>query len=133
MITTDIINKTFINKIISRDLGVIQEMQSDVAYNVLQKQTGALQESFSTPRYSVKETRSSFSILQYLRFIDIHYKGSMISGRKNVPFYNKAIWPILYRETLPELRYGLTKDMIRSIRSQLVAATAVQSTIQFPE
>lgn len=133
MITTDIINTTYINKIINRDLGKIQAIESDVVNNALNKQTGALQESFSSPRYEVEDARSSFSVLQYLRFIDIHYKKVMLSDRKNLPLYNRAIWPILYQETLPDLRYGLTKDMIRSIRSQLIAATAVQITIPFPD
>ena len=132
MITTDAINEAYINKIINRDLGKIQELQTDVVNNVLNRVSGALQDSFSSTRYSVENTSSEFSVLSYLRFIDMKYSKSMLSVRKKLPLYNRAIWPILYQETLPDLRYGLTKDIRREIRGQLIAATS-QTTIQFPD
>lgn len=48
----------------------------------------------------------------YIRFLDMKTKG-------NFQIYNRQIWGVLYNETLPELKFGLTETIRKEIRSQL--------------
>ncbi len=48
----------------------------------------------------------------YIRFLDMKRKG-------NWAIYNRQIWGILYNETLPELKFGLTESIADEIRGQL--------------
>lgn len=67
----------------------------------------------TSARYSVQ-----YFIPLHLRFLDIQYRRR--SGRKGkMKLYNKIVWPILYKEVFPELKYGLTDEVRRQIRQQL--------------
>ena len=48
----------------------------------------------------------------YIRFLDMKRKG-------NHRIYNRQLWGMIYRETLPELRYGFTESIRQEIEAQL--------------
>ncbi len=77
--------------------------------------TGNLQRHLQKKPLEVANKTYFFRILPYLRFLDIKYMAS----RRNLALYNRVIWGVLYNETLPDLRYGLTQDIRNGIRSAL--------------
>lgn len=56
----------------------------------------------------------------------------MMAERSHLALYNRVVWGVLYHETLPSLRYGLTQDIRNGIKNELIAATQ-QQNIVFPE
>ena len=59
----------------------------------------------------------------HLRFLDIQYrhpKGKRAKGKSNL--YNKLVWPILYKQVFPELRYGFTDEVRSELTNELKRA-----------
>ena len=86
----------------------------------------------SGSRYSVQ-----YPIPLHLRFLDMRYlrkKGMSVYETKGVRvrdshnLYNKVVWPILYRDVLPELKFGLTNEVRHTIRQQLEYAINPEKT-----
>ena len=76
--------------------------------------------SFCMPSFIVSV---HYFIPLHLRFLDIQYrrkKGRRGEGKRNL--YNKIVWPILYKEVFPELKFGLTDEVRQQIRQQLEQA-----------
>lgn len=46
--------------------------------------------------------------------------------RRNLALYNRVIWGVLYNETLPDIRYGYTQDIRKSIRQDLERALEME-------
>lgn len=132
MITNEIINQKFIQSIVSRDSAIIYDTQAEVVSNYLNYRTGNLTHSISRREFQVDNTSFSFPILTYMRYLDIHYRKSMLAFRANLSIYNRVIWGVLYHETLPDLRFGLTQDIKNKIHAQLAERDS-ELTIQFPE
>lgn len=124
MVTKEIIQENYISRILNRDIAVIQSIQADTVETYLQKQTGNLSRSLATDNFIVSGATSASENLPYLRYLDMHYKKGMLSRNQDNSLYNKAIWGVLYRKTMPALRYGLTKDIYNAIKDQLIAATS---------
>ena len=59
------------------------------------------------------------STLVGIRLLDIYYSRNGKGSFKKLKIYNRAIWGILYKETLPTLKYGLSEDIKQSIREDL--------------
>ena len=129
MITEDIINKRFIDTIVRRDIGEIYDTQNEVVNTYLRKRTGALSNLIQTAPFSSEGTTARpvfyMRLLPYLRFLDIQYRtgSDRISQhiRRNLALYNRVVWGVLYRETFPAIRYGLTEDVRREIIEELKA------------
>lgn len=127
MITQDIINQNYIKKVISRDSKLIYDTQADVIRKNFQNERARLLYNFILKKpFSFNEAPGKvtyyFRIFTYLRFLDIWHSGAFQSHRlfrSNIALYNRVVWGVLYHETLPDLRYGLTRDMQESIRKQL--------------
>jgi hypothetical protein len=124
MITTNIINETYINRILNRDLAVIQSIQADTVSSYLEKRSGNLEESLAIDNYVVSGTTSVSKNLPYLRFLDKKYRKGMLGRNQDNSLYNKAIWGVLYRKTYPALRYGLNKEIYNNIKEQLISVTS---------
>ncbi|WP_277247078.1 hypothetical protein [Prevotella pallens] len=39
--------------------------------------------------------------------------------RRNLALYNRVVWGVLYHETFPQLRYGFTDEVRKTIHDQL--------------
>lgn len=129
MITEDIINETYIKRIVTRDANRIYTTQADVIrQNFDSERTKNLanflvKKPFSS-QYAPGKDTYYFRVFTYLRFLDIRFSGrrSMANVRHNLALYNRVVWGVLYHETLPDLRYGLTQDIHDSIKAELEAA-----------
>lgn len=130
MVTEDIIRKAYIDKIVSRDQKIIRETQAQVIASYLTGGTGRLLSFVKSAHFSEDGLHYNFPILNYLRFLDIknrntsYGKKHMLAERKNLALYNRVVWGVLYNETLPDIKYGLTQDIRDSIRQQLQDAGA---------
>lgn len=129
MITEDIINKRFIDGVVARDIRQIYQTQEEVVKTYLQVRSGNLTNLISSAPFSSEGTTARpvyyIRLLPYLRFLDIHYRtgNDRISKhiRKNLALYNRVVWGVLYRETFPAIRYGLTEDIRREIINELTS------------
>lgn len=130
MITEEIIQEAYIRKIITRDADRIYTTQADVVRQNIQgtradNLSGFLSmKPFSAMGAPGKQTYH-FRVLTYLRFLDIWSSGrsqSHMHIRRNLALYNRVIWGVLYHETLPDLKYGYTKDIRDSIKAELQSA-----------
>lgn len=121
MITTDIINETFIQRIVNRDAQIINDTQKQVVRDNLQVRSGRLSNYLNNYHFNPEGTHFVFQTLNYLRFLDIRYRKDQLSKRRNLALYNRVIWGVLYHETMPAIRYGLTEDIKNKIREQFIA------------
>lgn len=62
-------------------------------------------------------------ILPYLRFLDMAYRqrNDRIAKfkRRNLALYNRVVWGVLYHEIFPQLRFGFTDEVRKTIHDQL--------------
>ncbi len=62
-------------------------------------------------------------ILPYLRFLDMGYRlrNDRVAKfrRRNLAVYNRVVWGVLYHETFPQIRYGFTDEVRKTIHNQL--------------
>lgn len=124
MITKEMISEAFINRIVNRDINIIYQTQQEVVAENLKSQTGTLashlmQRPFEFDNMGSKQVYY-MRTLPYLRFLDMSVV--TMRTRRKLALYNRVIWGVLYNETLPALRYGLTQDIRDSIGAELQAA-----------
>lgn len=119
MIRTDNIRDAFFRRTIERDFKTVLQRQLKIAEErVYQKgnnrQTGRLRSFLSSSSILISTNPVSVRINYpiYIRFLDMRKNG-------NLRIYNSQLWGMIYRETLPELRYGMTKEVRREIGLQL--------------
>lgn len=124
MITEDIINQTYINRVVNRDIAIIYKTQEQVVRANFHG-TGRLARYLSTMPFSFMDHIYYFRVLPYLRFLDIRYRQNM-EIRRSLALYNRVIWGVLYNETLPDIRYGLTQDIRKEIRKDLERALELE-------
>lgn len=131
MISDDIIKKEFVTKTISRGAKKIFDLQSDVVQSVLHERTGRLFADMKAKRFVVGSDSKYFTvsatILNYLRFNEIRSNNNL---RGKLHLYNRIVWGVLYGETLPALKFGLTDEMKAQIRKQIQDA-GIQLEIPF--
>lgn len=118
MITEDAIKESFIQKIVFRDFKIIKDTQQQVVNDNLNIRSGKLSQNLTNYHYHIEGTHFQFLTLNYLRFLDIRYRKDRMYERRNLALYNKVIWGVLYHETLPTLKYGLTEDIKKEIKKQ---------------
>ena len=118
MITDELINDTYIHKIINRDKTIIYKTQADVVRANFHG-TGRLARFLTSMPFSFAGNTYWFRIFPYLRFLDIKYRKQNMRQRRNLALYNRVIWGVLYNETLPDIRYGLTQDIRDGIKRDL--------------
>ena len=118
MVTDELIRDKFIHSIIRRDVKIIYDTQAAVVSANFHG-TGNLQRHLQRMPFQVAGKTYFFHILPYLRFLDIKYRRERMAQRSRLALYNRVIWGVLYNETLPDLRYGLTQDIRKGIRAEL--------------
>jgi hypothetical protein len=123
MITEEMIHKEFISQTVTKDLRKIYTIQEEVVRANLTGGTGKLAAYLSRkPFEDIGGKTYYMRLFSYLRFLDIRYRRQYMRIRRKLALYNRAVWGVLYHETLPTLRYGLTEDLKRQIHEQLTGA-----------
>lgn len=119
MIRTDEIRDTFFRRTLERDFKTVMQRQAKIAKERIYRHgntrpTGRLWSFLSSGSVLIGTNPVSVRINYpiYIRFLDMRKNG-------NLRIYNRQIWGMVYRETLPELRYGLTEEIQREIGLQL--------------
>lgn len=126
MITEQLIRKKFVHETIKASMIQLQEAWRP-AVGAFQVRTGELRAFADHPMPTVQIASSRYSVHYFLplhlRFLDIQYrrkKGKRGEGQRNL--YNKIVWPILYKQMLPELRHGFTDEVRSQIRQRFEKA-----------
>lgn len=130
MITDQLIRQRFIHDVISQGINQIYETQENVVRTYLNTRSGNLLAHLQKRPFNstVSDTKQVYfmRIFPYLRFLDINYRrgSDRISRhiRSNLAIYNRVVWGVLYHETFPEIQYGFTQDIKKSIGKELEAA-----------
>lgn len=126
MITDEMIKKEFISQTISRDIKKIYETQEQVVRSVFHEGTGKLANFLAKKPFTFSESGVNktffMRIFPYLRYLDIQYRKDQMETRRKLTLYNRVVWGVLYQETMPDLRYGLTAEIREKIGLQLQAA-----------
>lgn len=135
MITDQLIRKKFIADAMTKGINKIYETQENVVRTHLNTRSGDLIAHLSRRPFTSQDSENKqvyyIRIFPYLRFLDINYRRSSrdrISRhlRSNLAIYNRVVWGVLYHETFPEIQYGYTEEIRKSIRQEL--ELALQST-----
>lgn len=128
MITDQLIRKKFVHQTMQEGMQQLQEAWRP-AVSAFQRRTGRLQAFADHPAPVTQITDGRYSVHYFiplhLRFLDIQYskrKGKGTRGQGSRNLYNKLVWPIIYRQVFPELKYGLTDEVRQHIRQQLQQA-----------
>lgn len=121
MVTESFIRKKFVHETMREGMQKLQDAWRP-AVGVFKVRSGQLRGFADNPSPVTQITSARYSVQYFiplhLRFLDIQYRRR--SGRKGkMKLYNKIVWPILYKEVFPELKYGLTDEVRRQIRQQL--------------
>ena len=131
MVTDSLIRKKFVHETMKEGMQKLQDAWQP-AVGAFKVRSGRLSRFANHPAPMTEITSSRYSISYliplHLRFLDMRYrrkKGMSVYETKGVRtkdrhnLYNKTVWPILYKEVFPELKFGLTDEVRRSIRQQL--------------
>lgn len=120
MVSEDIIKDKFITDVMTAGVNKVRSMQADAAQSLLNAKTGRLFANLADRSFGLdvgsKHYSVSVRILNYLRFNEIRADRAL---RSRLVLYNRIVWGVLYGETLPKLKYGLTQDIKRDITRQL--------------
>lgn len=125
MVTEEIIKKEFIHRTVNRDIKRIYATQQEEVSKVLHgKKENAIVSFLSSQSGRIVTSGGMqpvfyMSTLVEIRLLDIYYSRNGKGSFKKLKIYNRAIWGILYKETLPALKYGLSEDIKQSIREDL--------------
>ena len=125
MVTEEIIKKEFIHRTVNRDIKRIYATQQEEVSKVLHgKKENAIVSFLSSQSGRIVTSGGMqpvfyMSTLVGIRLLDIYYSRNGKGSFKKLKIYNRAIWGILYKETLPAMKYGLSEDIKQSIREDL--------------
>ena len=123
MISDEIIKDSFVTSTLKEGTDKIFTLQSEVAKSLLNEKTGRLFSNLEARDFHIAGNGQHYqvvvNILKYLRFNEIR---NDIGLRGKLHLYNRIVWGVLYGETLPELKYGLTDEIYQQIERQLKAA-----------
>jgi hypothetical protein len=122
MITEEMIHREFISRTVSKGIKLIYATQEEVVRKNLTDGTGNLAAHLSKAPFEMEGKNYYMRLLPYLRFLDIRYRRQDRRLRRELALYNRVVWGVLYHETLPDLRYGLTQDIKQQIHDQLTSA-----------
>lgn len=132
MTTDEMIKTEFIHSIVTRDINRIYDTQEDVVRKNFPADKNRLADFLSMHKFYVSgeglKPVYHMRILSYLRFLDIRYSGrAMKQYRASIALYNRVVWGVLYRETLPDLRHGFTSKIRELMRDDLEQAGGLSS------
>ena len=125
MVTEEMIKKEFIHRKVSRDIRRIYATQQEEISKVLHGEKEDAIVSFLSSQSGRIVTSGGMQPVFYMstlvgiRFLDSYYSRNGKGSFKKLKIYNRAVWGILYKETLPTLKYGLSENIKQSIREDL--------------
>ena len=130
MITDELIKKEFITRTMRAGIEQIYSTQQAVIDKYLSERTGELKKFIMRRPFSEQSNGMNVTyymrILPYIRLLDIHYRQRndriAKAKRSHLELYNRVVWGVLYRESFPELRYGLSEDVRKAIKEELEQA-----------
>lgn len=126
MITESLIRKKFVHQTIRASMTRLHEAWRPAA-RAFQVRSDELRSFTDHPMPLMQIESGRYSVHYFLplhlRFLDIQYrrkKAKRGEGERNL--YNKIVWPILYKQMLPELRHGFTDEVRSQIRQRFEKA-----------
>ena len=127
MITDSLIKKKFVHDTLKAGINKIYTTQENVVRSNFHSHTGRLLTSLSAHSYDSEISGESsiiyLRLLPYLRFLDMQYRTRKDKiakvKRRKLALYNRVVWGVLYHETFPTIRYGLTDEVRESINQDL--------------
>lgn len=127
MITDSLIKKKFVHDTLKDGINKIYTTQENVVRSNFHSHTGRLLTSLSAHSYDSEISEESsiiyLRLLPYLRFLDMQYRTRKDKiakvKRRKLALYNRVVWGVLYHETFPTIRYGLTDEVRDSINQEL--------------
>lgn len=127
MITDSLIKKKFVHDTLKDGINKIYATQENVVRSNFHSRTGRLLTSLSAHSFDAEQTGESsiiyLRLLPYLRFLDMQYRTRKDKiakvKRRKLALYNRVVWGVLYHETFPTIRYGLTDEVRESINQDL--------------
>ncbi len=127
MITDSLIKKKFVHDTLKNGINKIYTTQENVVRSNFHSRTGRLLTSLSAHSFDAEQTGESsiiyLRLLPYLRFLDMQYRTRKDKiakvKRRKLALYNRVVWGVLYHETFPTIRYGLTDEVRESINQDL--------------
>lgn len=133
MVTEQFIRTRFIHDVLVKDVGLIYSTQEEIVNTYLQQRSGQLSSYMSRPSFSESDSDSgvklTMRVLAYLRFLDINSAGhgkrkDRVAKymRTKLALYNRTVWGVLYRETFPRMRYGLSQDIRKAMLEEFQTA-----------
>lgn len=118
MVTESLIRKKFVHETMKEGMQTLQDAWRP-AVGAFKVRSGQLRGFADNPSPMTQITNSRYSVHYFiplhLRFLDMRFRRK--KGRRVL--YNKIVWPILYKEVFPELKFGLTDEVRRTVRQQL--------------
>lgn len=128
MITEGMIKQVFIHNILQRDARLIADTQVDRLRRHRTQRARQVALALAGQPFRISGTglhaTLTFNIMTSLRFMDISVSRDIRAGAsKALALYNRVVWGTLYRDTLGDLKFGLTEDLRRQISAQLQAAS----------
>lgn len=124
MISDNIIKQKFAVETLEKGVNEIFSLQTIAVRAGLQRRSGQLLANLDARGYQITANGSHYmvvsNILKYLRFNEIRIESD--SKRGNIRLYNKIVWGILFGETLPTLRFGLSDEIRNKITNELKTA-----------
>lgn len=125
MITDSLIRKKFVHDTITAGINAIYDRQAEAIDRHLHPQSGRLRDYALRRTINRRISDGSYTaelpIPLHLRLQDIRLNRGK-SKKKRVPLYNRVAWPIIYRDIIPELRYGFTQEVRDQLRDRLSKA-----------
>ena len=118
MVTDNLIRDEFFRRTLARDFQTIFQAQLSIAEKDIygdhpnSRQTGQLRRFLQSAQANASKDGAMVEYPKYIRFLDMKKKG-------NYRIYNRQLWGVIYNETLPELKYGLSSIVRAQMRSQL--------------
>jgi len=126
MVTESLIRKKFVHETVRESLQQIHDQWKPLS-GAFRVRSGELQRFTDHPMPTVAISDKRYSVHYFLplhlRFLDIQYrkkKARRGEGKRNL--YNKIVWPVLYQHMMPQLKFGLTDEVRRTLREQLQRA-----------
>lgn len=128
MITEHLIRKKFVHQTMTDAVSRLYEAWRP-AVSVFQVRSGELSRFASSGAAARQVSDGSYQLQLFvplhLRFLDIQYRHNRprgTRGNKKSNLYNKLVWPIIFKQVFPELRYGLTDEVRKEIHDKLQKA-----------
>ena len=126
MITDSLIKKKFVHDTLKNGINKIYTTQENVVRSNFHSRTGRLLTSLSAHSFDAEQTGESsiiyLRLLPYLRFLDMQYRTRKDKiakvKRRKLALYNRVVWGVLYHETFPTIRHGLTDEVRDSINQE---------------